>query len=191
MMKKFLAMVLAAVLALSLVACGEKDPAGQGGGDASYDSAVQVLETIYGGLGEDQQFPIGGGDAENTVMDAPGAFDVAKTEELDVMLGLPASQAAAVTEAASMLHMMNANTFTSAAYKLADGTDLTAFADAVKENVLARQWMCGMPDTRLIVNVGGGYVVTAFGADELIQAVKTAALGALTGSEVIAEEAIG
>ena len=191
MMKKFLAMVLAAVLALSLVACGEKDPAGQGGGDASYDSAVQVLETIYGGLGEDQQFPIGGGDAENTVMDAPGAFDVAKTEELDVMLGLPASQAAAVTEAASMLHMMNANTFTSAAYKLADGTDLTAFADAVKENVLARQWMCGMPDTLLIVNVGGGYVVTAFGADELIQAVKTAALGALTGSEVIAEEAIG
>ena len=196
-MKKFLAILLAAVMALALVACGDKTPAAPEGGDTekpgtdvSYESGVVILQNVYDGLAEDQQFPIGGGDSENMTMDAPGAFDIAKTEELVAMLHLPEAQISSVTEAATMMHMMNANTFTSAALKLADGADLTAFADAYKAAIMDQQWLCGMPDTLIIINVGGGYVMTAFGEDEIIQSVKTAALEKLAGSEVIVEEAI-
>ncbi len=201
-MKKFLAVMLAAVMALALVACGNKNPGeendkpGDNPGDkpnenvVSYESGVEVLEKIYGALGEDMKFPVAGGDEANSNMEGPGKFDVTLTEQMDNVLGLPAAMAEKVDDAASMLHMMNANTFTCAAYHLKDEADLTAFTDAVKENIQARQWICGMPDTLLVINAGGGYVVTVFGADDLVQAVKTAALEVLTGSEVLAEEPI-
>ena len=41
-MKKFLAMILALVMALSLVACGSKDNGQQQGGDVSGDKVVKV-----------------------------------------------------------------------------------------------------------------------------------------------------
>ena len=85
---------------------------------------------------------------------------------------------------------MNANTFTGAAYRLKDGTDTEQFAEAVKDNILARQWMCGQPDTLVIIDAGGGYVVTAFGEAEIMELFKTNALSALTGAEVIVETPI-
>ena len=123
-------------------------------------------------------------------MDAPGKFDITKTEELNLVLGLPESEAANIEDAASMVHMMNANTFTGAAYRLKDGTDTEQFAEAVKDNILARQWMCGQPDTLVIIDAGGGYVVTAFGEAEIMELFKTNALSALTGAEVIVETPI-
>ena len=41
-MKKFLAMILALVMALSLVACGSKDNDQQQGGDVSGDKVIKV-----------------------------------------------------------------------------------------------------------------------------------------------------
>lgn len=128
-----------------------------------------------------------GGDQENAVMDAPGKFDISKTEELKMNLGLPESQIASVDDAASMIHMMNANTFTGAAYHLKDGTDLDAFAEEVKTNILNTQWICGFPDTLLIINAGGGYVITAYGQGDIMESFKTKVQSALEGSEVMVE----
>ena len=85
---------------------------------------------------------------------------------------------------------MNANTFTGGAYRLKDGTDVDAFADAVKENIKNRQWMCGFPDTLLIIRVDGSYVITAFGNAEIMDTFKANALSALDGAEVLVEEPI-
>ena len=49
-------------------------------------------------------------------MDAPGKFDISKTEELGITLGLPEDLWDDIDDAASMVHMMNANTFTGAVY---------------------------------------------------------------------------
>ena len=106
------------------------------------------------------------------------------------MLGLPADQAAVIDDAASMVHMMNANTFTGAVYHLTEGTDVTAFADAVKANILARQWMCGFPDKLLIIDVDGRYVITAFGEAGIMEIFKTNALSALSDAQVITEDPI-
>ncbi|MEF2575600.1 MAG: hypothetical protein UIQ90_07295 [Eisenbergiella sp.] len=150
---------------------------------------ADLLNSIYTSFAEDQKFPIGGGDSANLVMDAPGAFDITNVEELESSLGFPSSQAANIDGAASMIHMMNANTFTGAAYHLIDGADADAFAEAVKETVLAKQWICGMPDTLVILSADD-YIITAYGNAELIENFKTTALSAVSGSEVILETPI-
>lgn len=166
--------------------------AGETGTDSSESISspeAALLSSIYNAFAEDQKFPIGGGDSSNLVMDAPGAFDITNVEELESSLGFPSSQAANIDGAASMIHMMNANTFTGAAYHLIDGADADAFAEAVKETVLAKQWICGMPDTLVILSADG-YIITAYGNAELIENFKTTALSAVSGSEVILETPI-
>lgn len=166
--------------------------AGETGTDSSESISspeAALLNSIYTAFAEDQKFPIGGGDSANLVMDAPGAFDITNVEELESSLGFPSSQAANIDGAASMIHMMNANTFTGAAYHLIDGADADAFAEAVKETVLAKQWICGMPDTLVILSADR-YIITAYGNAELIENFKTTALSAVSGSEVILETPI-
>ena len=166
--------------------------AGETGTDSSESISspeADLLNSIYTSFAEDQKFPIGGGDSANLVMDAPGAFDITNVEELESSLGFPSSQAANIDGTASMIHMMNANTFTGAAYHLIDGADADAFAEAVKETVLAKQWICGMPDTLVILSADG-YIITAYGNAELIENFKTTALSAVSGSEVILETPI-
>ena len=186
-MKKMFICLVGMVMAISLAGCGGQSDAQNGGSapDSSYTSAVQVLETVIDAYTEEQKFPIGGGDSENLTSEAPGAFDISKTEELDMTLGLPESEAANIDDAASMVHMMNANTCTGAAYRLKSGVQVEEFSEAVKENVLAKQWMCGMPDTMVVIDVDGQYVLTAYGADELIETFKTNALSALDGAKVV------
>ncbi len=189
--KRLISVLLAMVFAVSVSACG-KSGDGNGGseGETKYAQAVDVLNAVLAVYEENDKFAVAGGDMENAVMDGPGKFDVSKTEELDMTLGLPADQASSLDDAASMVHMMNANTFTGGAYRLKDGTDVDAFADAVKENIKNRQWMCGFPDTLLIIRVDGSYVITAFGNAEIMDTFKANALSALDGAEVLVEEPI-
>lgn len=147
---------------------------------------ADLLNSIYSAFAEDQKFPVGGGDSSNMVMDGSGALSLDNADEWTNSLAFPADQADNIDGAASMIHMMNANTFTSAAYHLTDGANSDAFAEAVKETVLAKQWICGMPDTLVILSAND-YVITAFGAADLIENFKTTALSAISGSEVILE----
>lgn len=191
-MKKLTAILLTSLTILALAGCGNgKDSEASNEGETSkYTDALEVLNTVLEVYTDDQRFAIAGGDSDNMTMDGPGKFDVTKTDQLDYTLGLPADQAAVIDDAASMLHMMNANTFTGAAYHLTEGTDINAFAEAVKTNILARQWICGFPDKLLIIDVDGRYVITAFGQAEIMETFKTNALSALSDAQVITEEPI-
>ena len=188
---KFIRILAIAMAVLILPGCGsEPSEADTGQSAPEYKDALEVLSAITGVYKEDELFSHYGGDQENAVMDAPGTFDLTKTDELDTVLGMPESEAEKIEDAASMVHMMNANTFTGAAYRLKDGTDPEAFVDAVKSNILARQWICGQPDTLVILDAGGGYVITAFGEAETIELFKSNALSALNGAEVMTETPI-
>ena len=187
-MKRITTLLLVAATLLALSACGGKSSEGEAKGDASsYTDALEVLNKVVAAYDEADLFAIYGGDQENAVMDAPGKFDVSKTEEMNVTLGLPESQAANVEDAASLMHMMNANTFTGAAYRVKAGTDMDAFAEEVKSGILATQWICGFPDTLVIINVDGTYVITAYGQKEIMETFKTNVLSALQGAEVLVE----
>ena len=56
--------------------------------------------------------------------------------------------------------------------------------------MLATQWMCGIPDTLLMIDVDGTYVITAYGEAGIMDTFKNKALSALDGSEILLEESI-
>ena len=192
-MKKAKMLLLAAIMILAVTGCGGKQEGngeGSGGGESKYAQSVEVLNEVVKVYGEDELFAMYGGNQENAVMDAPGSFDISKTQELEYTLGFPLDQLDKVEDAASMVHMMNANTFPGAVYHLKEGEDMDAFAEAVKSCILAKQWVCGQPETLVVINVDGRYVITAYGVAELIEVFKGHALSALEGAQVITEAPI-
>lgn len=185
-MKRLISIMLAAMMIFSLAACGDK-----GGAGAMKDvNALNVLETVWGTYGEDEKFPVAGGDMANSVMDGAGAFDVTDTESLDAMLGVPSSIAEDIDNAASLMHMMNANTFTCGSYQLKEGVDTETFTTALKDNIMSRQWMCGFPDTLIVVTLSDTHVVAAFGNAEIIETFKTKLAASYESAEVLFEESL-
>ena len=171
-MKKLVALLLTLTLAVSVTACG-----GTGNGttvkdDTEGKKAVDILNDVWAVYEEDEKFAIAGGDYENMVMDAPGAVNVSDGEALDGLFGFPPASAELLDDAASMMHMMNQNTFTAAVYHVTNADDVKAVADALKENIMNRQWMCGFPDDLVIYSVGTNYVAAAFGAEETVDSFE-------------------
>ena len=197
-MKKKIAMIMCAVFMVTAIGCGgSKDAADNGNTEENaavetvdVADSVELLTNVWNTYEEADKFPIGGGDYENMVSDSVGAFDVTKTEDLDSLLGMPADGAAMIDDAASMMHMMNANTFTAGAYHLTDASLQQDLADLLKDNIMNRQWMCGFPDTLLIASVGGEYMVSAFGNAEIMENFKTKLQEQYEVTEVIYEESL-
>ena len=199
-MKKKIAMLITllmcTMLMMTLIGCGKSDDAQTPDGDNTVSITVDVADSadlltkVWNTYEEADKFPIGGGDYENMVMDTVGAFDVTKTEDLDSLLGMPAAGATMIDDAASMMHMMNANTFTAGAYHLLDASLQQELADLLKDNIMNRQWMCGFPDTLLIASVGDEYVISAFGNAEIIETFKTKLQEQYEVTEVIYEESL-
>ncbi len=190
-MKKFISAVMALAMVLSLAACGgnaaaettaptEAAPAGPA-------SALEVLETVWAQYGDEEKFPVIGGSMAAPVDGAPGNYDIAD-ENITYSLLIPAEQLANVTEAASMIHMMNANTFTCAAFKVS-GVSAADFGAAMKDAILNNQWMCGFPDSLLIRSIGE-YVVVAFGVNDAMTPFEAHLTAAYPGAETIASEPI-
>lgn len=190
--KRAVMFLLAAVMSLALAGCGDKQNASQeqGSAESQYAEALEVMNKVIEVYSEDEMFAMYGGDQENAVMDAPGKFDISKTEELKNTLGLPEELASDIEDAASVVHMMNANTFTGAAYRLKDEVDMNDFADSVKAGVMETQWLCGQPDTLIVLNVDGRYVITAYGEAEIIEVFKENALSVFRDAQVITEAPI-
>lgn len=190
-MKKLVAILLCATIGISVMGCGNKKEPENGAGAASkYKSALDVLTTVADAYAEDQKFPMAGGDSENMSTEGPAAFDISKTEELTTSLTLPESEIKHIDDAASLVHMMNANIFTGAAYHLTDDADMKDFSKAVEESVLSKQWICGMPDTLVILKADDEYVVTAYGEAEIMETFKENAEASLDGSGVILETSV-
>ena len=128
------------------------------------------------------------------VMDGAGKFAFDGEENaaaIDAVLGFPVALVTKIDNAASIMHMMNANTFTAGAYHFVSAADASASVETIKSNILARQWMCGFPETLIIVDLGGNTLLTAFGNGQVIDAVKTATLNTIEGSTVVVETPIG
>lgn len=190
-MKKTIALVLCGLLMIGLVGCGKK---AEVPGDTTTTvevaaaDATDLLTQVWNSYDDADKFASGGGDYDNIVMDAPGKYDVSKAEEMDSVLGLPQSSAALIDDAASLMHMMNANTFTGGVYHVSDPANQDAVVDSLKDNIMNRQWICGFPDTLIVAKVGGEYVVSAFGNAEIIETFKTNLQATFEMTNVVYEE---
>lgn len=154
-------------------------------------SPLNLLNTVWKSYSEDDKFPASGGDysEENAKDDAPGKFDVSDSAVLESTLAVPEDSADLLKKAASLTHMMNLNTFTAGAFQLKDSKNADKFAKAMKESIENRRWVCGFPDKFVIIKVNG-YVVSAFGAEDLIDTFKSKTLKAYQDAKVYCEENI-
>ena len=194
-MKKIISLVLAGVMALSLAACGTEKPAETNAPEttaapSTVESALAVLENIWANYGEDEKFAVIGGNMENPVDGAPGNYDMAYAENLTWNLLVPAEQLANVDEAATMIHMMNANTFTCGVVHLTEGTDAAAFAQVMRDAIQGNQWMCGFPETLTVAVIGGEYVLIAFGVNDAMNPFMTHFGEAFADANILFNEAV-
>jgi hypothetical protein len=202
-MKKMIAMLLAALMVMSMVACGEEpatnpeNPTENNTPETTVPptteapavaaSALEILETVWAQFGDDEKFFVMGGDFEAMVDGAPGKVTATNVDFLTGNLIVPAEQTANVTDAASLIHAMNANTFTCAAYAVEDAQ---AFAGAMQAAIQGNHWMCGFPEKLLIAEVGG-YVVVVFGHGDAVTPFQTKLTAAYPTTNILVDEAIG
>lgn len=184
-MKRTLSLILALVMALSLAACGKKD---DGKADAPADS-LALLTKVWNSYTDDEKFPAAGGDYETSVDDAPGAFDPSNADNLNFLLTVPTEDASLIDDAASLMHMMNANTFTCGAFRLKDAADADAVCAAIHDGLNSKQWMCGFPDKMVIAKVSG-CIVSVYGAEDLVNTFRDKLTAAYENAEIVYDEAI-
>lgn len=194
-MKKLIALLLALTMVTAMAACtpANNDETTTTPVETTTEpapvaaSALEILETVWAQFGDDEKFFVMGGDFEAMVDGAPGKVNVAGTDFLTGNLIVPADQTANITDAASMIHGMNANTFTCAAYAVADAN---AFATAMQTAIQGNQWICGFPEKLVIAEVGG-YVVVMFGHGDAVTPFQTKLTAAYPTTNVLVDEAIG
>lgn len=189
-MKKLTVIALAFAMVLTLFGCGKAEPEATVPAQEIPASALEILETVWADYAEEEKFSVIGGNIESAVMDAPGNYDLTYADNMTYNLLVPADRIADVAEAASMIHMMNANTFTCGVFKLADGVTAADFGAAMRDAVLGNQWMCGFPDSLLIRNFGDTYVLVAFGVNDAMTPFEQHLSAAYPGMETISSEPI-
>lgn len=197
-MKRIVSLLLVCAMMLTMAACGGSGDADSTTGATETteettqsvtgpESALEVLENIWNAFPAEEQFSVYGGDMEThaammeasteeepyEIPNAPGKYDMTYAESLPYILLIPEEQMANVDEAATMIHMMLANNFTSGVVHLTEGTDVADFTAAVHEAIMNNPWMCGFPEKELVAVVGGEYVLIAFGVNDAMTPFQT------------------
>lgn len=211
-MKKILALILAAMMLLSLVACGntteteteteiqtetETETETEAVVELPYKSATELLNLVFttynAGATEETMLYVAGGNINNfetTSMEGPAKFVPLANEDYDQNLGYPVAEVSKIVEAASMFNMMNANMFNCYTVQFAEGTDVNAVAEAIKTNVLARRWMCGAPEKLAIVKFPGDYLLVVWGVVQfggIVDPFVASLSGIVEGVETLVE----
>lgn len=212
-MKKIVTMITALALVLGLAACGKNNPnpdstSGTTPGESTTvsteqttdtnppatdaaDSPKALLEAIWNQYKEDDKFPAAGGDYDeaNMVDGAPGNVGLDNADDVERLVGFPAASIGEIDAAASLFHMMNGNTFTCGALRLTDAGKLDEAAKEIRDYIMAKQWMCGFPDKLIVVSVDN-YLISCFGAEDLVNTFRDKLQAAYSGAVVITDEPI-
>ena len=176
-MKKLISLILIVTMMTAMAGCGEK----KAEAGSVYEDTTAVLSAVTSNMTE---FPSFGGNMSSPVENAPGKLDVTDTDTMTSMLLLPEDIQKAVTEVSTQVHMMNSNTFTSAALKL-DGMDLREAANSLEAAAKGTQFMCGMPDGMVIAAIDG-YLVYAYGITVNIDVFRQNIEG-IEGAEILVD----
>ena len=156
---------------------------------AAVDDALTILNAIWNTYSDEEKFPAAGGDSEHAVDGAPGSFDVSNADSLSYLLTFPADDASLIDSAASLVHMMNLNTFTCGAFHVADANNVARLADDLRTTIQAKRWMCGFPDKLVIVTVGQS-VFSVYGNEELVNTFRDKLLASYPTAAAAYDEAI-
>ena len=207
-MKKLTLILLTGMMLFSCMACGGRNEQNQNSQDKNTQNnnsgtqlkitdANEILTKVWDEFEDEDsdgdmyndKFAVIGGHFEDAVDNKPGKYDITKTEDLEFALLVPKESIKDIDDAASMVHMMNSNTFTAGAFHLTDASKTSEFVNALKERVVGNQWMCGFPEKLLIVTVSDDYVVSAFGNANTLKTFQNVLLEQYKGSaKVVVDE---
>ena len=151
--------------------------------------ALSLLTSVWSTYSEDDKFPAAGGDAEHSVDGAPGSFDVLNADSLTYQLTFPSADVSLIDGAASLVHMMNLNTFTCGAFHVSDAGNVSTVAADIRNAVQGKQWMCGFPD-KLVIFTYDQYVVSLYGDEELVNTFRDKFTATYSDSTIAYDEAI-
>ena len=195
-MKKLVVLLATVVMVLSCVACGGKEVAGNNAAKVEIADANEILTKAWDeyktSASEEIQFPVAGGNVEAMVMDAPAKFELTYDSAKEVLVYsycIPEESIDMTDDIATMMNMMMANNFTSAAYHVADAANVETVVTSIKDATLNNQWMCGFPEKLVIVTVGE-YMVSYFGNGELVSTFTAKLQAAYPSATVVVDEAI-
>lgn len=156
--------------------------------DDPLSNCTTLLSAVWADFDEDDKFPVAGGDYSNSVMDGPGGFAL-DAATLDSVLGMPESAVEFIDNAASLMHMMNANTFTCGAFHVSDSENVATVAQSLRDNIQARQWCCGFPERLVVISVGN-YLISMFGNEEAVNNFVDHVAALFASASVLYNEAI-
>jgi len=156
---------------------------------AAADDTLAILETVWNTYSDDERFPAAGGDSSHAADGAPGSFDVSSADSLGYMLTFPTDDASLIDSAASLVHMMNLNTFTCGAFRAVNAQDVTKLADDLHTTVQAKHWMCGFPE-KLVIATVGQCVISVYGNENLVNTFRDKLLASYSAAAVVYDEAI-
>lgn len=164
----------------------ETEPQLSGSADTS---SAKLLAAIWAAYGEEDRFASYGGTVENSVADAPGDLDMTNTEELTGKYLLPQRVLDQVENGASLVHLMNNNIFTAAAFGMKQDADLKAEAKALRDGLQSTQWICGQPDRLLVAQVDG-HLLMAFAAKEAMDTFRQNLQSVYPSAAILYDEAV-
>ena len=169
----------------------ENAPAAEGGivNDESAKAALDILNKVWSSYTEDEKFPAAGGDYDNSVDDAAGAVNIANADNLSYLLTFPANDAVKLDGAASLMHMMNGNSFTCGAYHAANADDVSSIVEDIHNEISGKQWMCGFPD-KMFLATSGNLIVAVYGDEELVNTFRDKLAAADASFTAVYDEAI-
>ena len=151
--------------------------------------ALSLLTSVWSTYSEDDKFPAAGGDAEHSVDGAPGSFDVSNADSLTYQLTFPSADVSLIDGAASLVHMMNLNTFTCGAFHVSDAGNVSTVAADIRSAVQGKQWMCGFPDKLVVITINE-VVVAMYGDEELINSFRDTLTASYPAAVIDFDEAI-
>ena len=163
-----------------------------------YANAAELLQIIFEKYNaaqatDDTKLWVCGGNINNFDTcnpEGPAAFVALDNEDYNANLGIPAAEASKIASAASMFNMMNANTFNCFTVQLNEGVDADAFVSTLKDNILARQWICGAPEKLVIAKAPGNYIIVVWGVVEfggIVDPVAQSFATSVEGASIVVE----
>lgn len=147
---------------------------------ASTGDPLSILSTVWKSYSEDEKFP----------STEPLSVDVSDTSSLSYQLTFPEGDASLINSAASLMHMLNMNTFTCGAFHAADVKDVSTLASDLRSAIQGKQWMCGFPEKLVIVTMDQ-YVISMYGNEDLINTFRDKLLASYSSASVVYDEGIG
>ena len=135
-MKKLIALILVAVMALSMAACGGKEAAEKAPLEGTMEeNALKIMEI-----------------APVEFMGGCIPVDLADADTVKYFTGL--SSAENITDAAVYESMMGSQAFSLVMVRTAEGVDAKAVAQEMTDNIDTRKWICVGADEKIVAGYG-------------------------------------